>query len=51
MPESAQKHGHHQVDVGANLPLSVSAEWDVEVLAKPGGEGNVPPAPKLRDGR
>ena len=52
MPEAADDHREHQVAVGAALAAAVAAEGDVEVIAEPGREADVPAAPEiLRAGR
>src|SRR5258707_14461540 len=48
VPETAESHRHEQVRVTAPRTLSVASERDVEVVAQPGGEGDVPAAPELR---
>ncbi len=47
VPESAEEHGEGQVDVGARGAFLVATEGDVEVVAKPGGEGDVPALPEV----
>ena len=51
VPEPAEAHRHEQVRVAAALALPVAAERDVEVVAQPGRERHVPPAPELRRAR
>ena len=50
VPESAQEHGHELVEVHAPFAAAVAAHGDVEIVAKPRGEGYVPTAPKVGDG-
>jgi len=38
MPETAQKKNKHQVEIGPGRALSVSAQRDIEIISKPGGE-------------
>src|SRR5690606_27516404 len=47
VPEAAQEHGGHEVELGAHRALAVAAQGDVEVVAEPGGEADVPAAPEL----
>ena len=47
VPESAQQHGQNQVDVGTDLAFPVAAQRNVEVIAQPGGQGDVPAMPKI----
>ena len=47
VPESAQQHGQNQVDVGTYLAFPVTAQRNVEVIAQPGGQGDVPAVPEI----
>ena len=47
VPESAEEHGKGQVDVGAGGAFLVATERDVEVVAEPCGEGDVPALPEV----
>src|SRR5215211_5392760 len=47
VPQAAQEHCQHEVAVGPALPVTVSAERDVEVVAQPAGEGYVPAPPEV----
>lgn len=49
MPEAAEEHDDHEIAVGSSGPLAVSAEGDVEVIAQPGRERNMPAAPEFGD--
>ena len=46
VPEPAQEHGEHEVRVGSRLPLARAAQGDVEVVAEPRRERDVPAAPE-----
>ena len=50
MPKTTQEHGHEEVEVLAELAVTVAAKGDVEVVLEPRGEADVPTAPKLGDG-
>ena len=50
VPEAADDHDGHEVEVGAGGAEAVATEGDVEVVAEEGGEGDVPAAPELGDG-
>ena len=50
VPETAEEHGEEEVCVGASVAEAIAAEGDVEVLAKPGREGDVPAAPEVGEG-
>src|SRR3954453_22185730 len=47
VPQAAEKHGSHQRRVAARLAVPVSAERDVEIIAKPARQSDVPAAPKI----
>ena len=47
VPQPAEQHREQEVHVGARLPPAVSAERDVEVVAQPGREADVPALPEL----
>ena len=50
VPEAAEHHDDEQVHVRANATLAVPAERDVQVVAQPRGERDVPAVPELGDG-
>src|SRR5262245_17501523 len=47
MPQTAQQHRQHQVDVGPQCAAAVPAQRDIQIIAQPGGETNVPAPPKI----
>ena len=47
VPESAQQHGEYQVEIGTQLAFPVAAQRDIEVVAQPGGQGDVPAVPEI----
>lgn len=49
VPQAAQQHDGHQVDVGAHRAFAIAAEGDVEVIAQKAAEGHVPAAPEFRE--
>ncbi len=49
MPQPAQQHDDRQVCVSAVPALAVAAQGNVEVIAKPGGQRNMPSSPELGD--
>ena len=51
VPQSAQQHRQEQVAVGPDAALAVAAQRDVEVVAQPRRERDVPPPPELGDRR
>jgi hypothetical protein len=50
MPQPAQQHRNHQVEVRAEFSFFIAAQRDVEVVAQPGGQRNMPPLPEVLDG-
>src|SRR5262249_5535713 len=51
VPESAGEHREHQIDARTRGTLPVSAEGNVEVVAQPGRQRNVPATPEILDAR
>ncbi len=49
VPESADKEYDHDVDVFPECSLSVTAQGNIEVIAEPGRQRNVPPMPEFTD--
>ena len=47
VPQAAQDHRDHQVAVGQQLVAPASSQRNVEVIAKPAGEADVPATPEL----
>ena len=50
VPESTKEHGHEQVEVLAELAVTVSSHGDVEVVLEPRRKADVPTTPELGDG-
>ena len=49
VPKPAEEHGDDEVHVLPNLSLAVAAKRNVDVVAYPGRERDVPAAPKVGD--
>ena len=49
MPQAAENHGHKLIKIHAPTAATVAPHRNIEVVAKPGGEGDVPTAPKVGD--
>ncbi len=47
VPEASEEHGDEEVSAGAPGARAVASEADVEVIAEPGGEADVPPLPEF----
>ena len=50
MPKTAHQHDDGQVDVGPSIARLVATQGKVEIVAKEGGQGDMPAPPKVRDG-
>ncbi|MNL53415.1 hypothetical protein D3C87_1766590 [compost metagenome] len=49
MPQAAQHHGDHQVQVAPRGAAALAAQRDIQVVAQEARQGHVPAAPELRD--
>src|SRR5690606_33828226 len=49
MPKPAEEHRERQVAIGGEASASISAERDIEVVAQPARERDVPATPEVRD--
>ena len=49
VPQSAEQHGQHQVAVGAPGAVAAAAERNVQIVAQPAGERDVPAPPEVGD--
>ena len=47
VPEAAEQHGEHQVQVCPGSPPAVSPERDIQIIAQPTAEAHVPAPPKV----
>lgn len=50
VPEAAEEHGEHKVEVGAGAAVAIAAEGNVEVVTEPGGKRDMPAAPEFGEG-
>lgn len=50
MPEACAGKDDDQIDVGANLALTVTAQRDVQIVLEPGGQRHMPSAPEFLNG-
>ncbi len=48
VPQPSQQHGHDQIEIGTEPALPVAAQRDVQVVAQPRRQGDVPTPPELR---
>ncbi len=51
VPQSADQHDQHEVEIRPGPALAVPSERYVEVVPKPGGKADVPASPELGDAR
>lgn len=51
MPETADQKSDKQVDAVPDPPSTTAAKRNINVVPKPGGEGDVPAAPKFFHGK
>lgn len=49
VPESGEEHGDEKIEGGAEDAAAVAAEGNIDVIADPVGESDVPAAPEFRD--
>ena len=49
VPKSAQKHGQNEVDILPQLAFPVATERDIDVIAYPSGQRDVPASPEIGD--
>src|SRR5712672_567216 len=47
VPQAAEKHGEHEIDVGANFAEAIATKTNVKIVAEPGAEADVPAAPEV----
>ena len=47
VPKACHNHGEEVVEVGAHLPHPAASQGNVEIVAEPGGERNMPTSPKF----
>ena len=47
VPETAEQHGEHEVDVGADFAEAIASKRNIEIIAEPGAEADVPATPEI----
>src|ERR1700716_3177680 len=47
MPEAAKTHHDHQIQIGSEDAVSVTAEWDIKIGSQPGRERDMPARPEF----
>ena len=47
VPQAAQEHGQHQVQIGPTPAFAVAAQGDVEIIPQPGGQRDMPAPPEI----
>src|ERR1700677_2845997 len=49
MPQAADGKRNQHIEVVSRQSHTVTAQWDVDIIAEPGGERDVPPVPEFSD--
>ena len=49
VPQAAEQHRCHQREVGTRLAMAIAAQRNVEVIAQPRRQGDVPAPPEIRE--
>ena len=49
MPETAKDHGDHQIGIHAHGSMAIASEGNIDVVADPAREGDVPATPEIRE--
>ena len=47
MPQTTQQEHHHRVADGFAFAAPTASQGDIDIIAEPGHEGDMPPAPEL----
>ena len=47
MPNAGEQHGNHQIDLRAPPAFAAAAQRDIDVVANPSGERDVPTVPEV----
>src|SRR4051794_15046888 len=47
MPKTTNQHGHHQVRLGPYGALAITPQGNVQIVAQPTRQGNMPALPKI----
>ena len=49
VPQPADRHRQEQIGVGADVAVAIPAQRDVEIVAQPGRQADVPAPPEILD--
>lgn len=49
VPDTGSQHRDKQTETSAHNPVSIASERDIEIVAEPGRERNVPSVPEIRE--
>lgn len=47
VPKPTDEHREHEISIGFASALTISSQWNVEVIAEPGRKGDVPAVPEV----
>src|SRR5438552_4902272 len=50
MPKASEQHREQEIAVCLSFPMPTATQWDIQVVAQPGTQADVPPAPEILDG-
>ena len=50
MPETAERENQEKINTCSKCPTSAAAQGNIEVIAEPGGERNMPSLPEVAKG-
>ena len=49
MPNAGEQHGNHQIELGASEAFFAAAQRDIDIVANPSGQADVPSVPEVAD--
>ena len=49
MPNAGKQHGNHQIELGASEAFFAAAQRDIDIVANPSGQADVPSVPEVAD--
>src|SRR4029453_13045246 len=49
VPQAAEQHRDYDIPICKSARAAISPKWNIEVIAQPAGETDVPAAPEIRD--
>ncbi|SPY04299.1 Uncharacterised protein [Neisseria meningitidis] len=49
MPNAGKQHGNHQIELGASEAFFTAAQRNIDIVANPSGQADVPSVPEVAD--